>query len=390
MSMKIRVLNVLLDDRIGGPSRRVLSMARKLHDKGIEYLMCLPKGNGEVPLYARKQGMTVYQCELGTPHYIRSIVTFFLNIRYIFNFIPSIHSLVKIIKKEKIDVVHVHGLLNLQGALAAFLTRRKVVWHLFGTLYPEYLVKALQPFIKRTADRVVNISEITRDYYINGSDIADVVIRGPVDVQVFNPLSISLEEKSGLMKELNLNDDDIILGSVGNITWVKGYENLIEALAIVRKKYSRIKLLIVGRILDTQISYYRRLTNLTSYFGLDENIRFLGEREGIPQLLSLMDIFIQSSFVEGTPISIMEAMAMRVPVIASSVGGIPEQITGWETGMLVPAGDPPAIALAVLNLMESVELRKEMGRKARETVRERFSLRHCVREHERLYKELIK
>jgi glycosyltransferase involved in cell wall biosynthesis len=390
MKKEIKVLNVLLDDRIGGAHIRIFRITKKLKERGIEYSQAVPKGNGEAPDYARKAGVTVYRSGLGTPHFIRNFKTFILNINYLINFIPSIYSLTRIIKQKEIDIVHLHGLLNFQGALAALFTKRLIVWHFHETLYPKFLINILRLFTNFAADSIVHISENTRNYYLTGPSSKEVLIYEPVDIENFDLTSIKKEKKDNLRKELNLRCDDIVLGSVGNISWVKGYENLIVSMGELKKKYKNLKLLIIGKILSTQAGYYRRLTRLVSSLGLERDIYFLRQREDIPQLLSLMDIFILPSITEGTPLSIMEAMSMKLPVIASRVGGIPEVVSEGKTGLIVNPGNPDEITNAVLNLLKDPKTRKEMGVKAREIAKKKFSLEHCVKGHEKLYKKLMK
>jgi glycosyltransferase involved in cell wall biosynthesis len=361
MKSPIKVLHVLLDDRVGGSHSRIFSIAEGLKEENIEYILALPDGRGEAHECAKDAGITAYPCELGTPHFIKDFRDFMLNIHYIYNFLPSIHSLIKIIERENIDIVHLNGILCLQGAIAAKFMRRPVVWHLLGTLFPNYFIRGLRPFIKFSADKVVNVSNATREYYLIDSDIEDRIIYEPVNMNVFNQDSIHDEQKAKLRKELGIGHNEIILGAVGNLGWVKGYENLIEAVAIIRKKYKRIKLLITGKILDTQMEYYSRLKKITSSFGLDGDVRLLGWRTDIPEILSIMDIFILPSLKEGTPISI-----------------------------LVTPGDAFEIALSILNLLESTKMRYEMGEKARETIKKKFSLESCVKAHKELYKEVLR
>ena len=218
MKKEIKVLNVLLDDRIGGAQMRIVRVAGRLKERGIEYSQAIPKGSGEFPGYVRKAGVKVYRCELGTPHFIRDFKTFFLNINYLLNFIPSVYSLIRIIKLKGIDIIHLHGLLNFQGALAALFTRRLVVWHFHETLYPKFLVDALRPFTRFVADSFVHISEITRNYYLRGSGFKGTLIYEPVDVGKFDPASIAKGERVNLRKELNISKYDIVIGTVGNIS----------------------------------------------------------------------------------------------------------------------------------------------------------------------------
>lgn len=389
MKFHIKVLHVLLDDRIGGSHSRIFSLSPELKKEGIEYILAMPDKGGEAHKYAKEIGLNLYKCELCTPHFVKDFKDFLLNIEYIYKFIPSVCSLIRVIKLEKVDIVHLNDIICIQGAIAALFTRKPVVWHLLGTLYTSFFIKLMRPFIKFSVDEIVNVSKATRDYYLKDLFIKERIIYEPVNLEKFNPNLIPDEKIEKLKKDLGIRDEEITIGAVGNLTWVKGYENLIEAIAIVSKKYKNIKLLIAGKILDTQIEYFKRLKKLASSFGLNKKINFLGWRTDTPEILSLMDIFVLPSKMEGTPISILEAMSMSIPVIACDVGGVHEQIIDGETGILVSPNEPSEIALAILNLLESSKKRKEMGDKAREFARKKFSIGSCVRAHKKLYREVL-
>jgi glycosyltransferase involved in cell wall biosynthesis len=391
MKSYIKVLHVFLDDRVGGAHSRFFSIFHNLKSDGIESIMVLPDGNGEANKLACDAGITSYKCKLGTPHYIRNFKSVILNIKYIFNLTSSIVSLIKIIKSENIDIVHINGLLAFQGAIASLLCRKRLVCHLFYPyLFPGYIIKMLSLLLKISADKVIHISLTTKKHFKINSGVSDTIIYEPVNLEKFNPDKIPHEKIRELKKDFGIRDEEIIIGTVGNLTWVKGYENLIEAVAIVSKKYKNIELLIAGKILDTQIEYYQRLKKLVSSFGLNKKVNFLGWRTDTPEILSLMDIFVLPSIMEGTPISILEAMSMKIPVIASDVGGIHEQIIDGETGILVSPNEPSEIALSILNLLESSKKRKEMGDKARKLARKKFSIESCAKAHKKLYREVLR
>jgi glycosyltransferase involved in cell wall biosynthesis len=115
----------------------------------------------------------------------------------------------------------------------------------------------------------------------------------------------------------------------------------------------------------------------------------LGERSDVAELLAQADVFVLSSRSEGLPISILEAMAAGLPVVASDVGGIPELVVDGETGLLVPAGDPDALAAALRRLVEDGELRRRLGAAARARVEQRFSVEQARRSHVELYERLL-
>jgi glycosyltransferase involved in cell wall biosynthesis len=109
----------------------------------------------------------------------------------------------------------------------------------------------------------------------------------------------------------------------------------------------------------------------------------------IRDILSVVDIFLMTSIAEGTPLVILEAMSMGIPVVATDVGGISEQVANGKTGIVVPPKDVNAIAEAVLYLLENDEIRKQYGIKARERIVKFFSLNKCVEEHKLLYEDIV-
>jgi glycosyltransferase involved in cell wall biosynthesis len=121
----------------------------------------------------------------------------------------------------------------------------------------------------------------------------------------------------------------------------------------------------------------------------DERVRFAGERDDVPQLLAASSVFVLSSRSEGLPISVLEAMAAGLPVVASDVGGLREQVVDGETGLLVPAGDAAALADALARLIDDPSLRRTMGDASRARAEALFDLPAFHRAHLELYRSLL-
>jgi len=124
--------------------------------------------------------------------------------------------------------------------------------------------------------------------------------------------------------------------------------------------------------------------------GLIDIVRFTGFRDDVPELLSLADFYVCSSLSEGLSLAIMEAMAVGMPVIATSVGGNPELILGGENGFLVPSQDAPALSSRIGELISRRDVIKPMGDKGRTIAREKFSLEAMIQNYQDLYQILLK
>ena len=129
------------------------------------------------------------------------------------------------------------------------------------------------------------------------------------------------------------------------------------------------------------------LKGLAAELGVAERVTFLGEVRDIPALLSRARMFVQPSLSEGIPLTVLEAMARGLPVVATRVGGLPEVVIDGETGLLVPAADPPALAEAVLTLWRDPDAAGRMGDAGRRRAEERFDVRRMVSQYEALYLE---
>lgn len=392
LRMAPRVLNVLLDNRIGGPQIRVLSVAKELRRYGIETVMVAPKREGDFAQWATKEDFKVHQIILHSPQHLNNFGSIYANFKWFLTFALSVLAIAKIISKEKVNIVHINGLLNLQASLAALLKRKRIVWYLSSTLFPKVIVWFLMPFVRLVSNHIVIIARRLERYHFGNRKIGIKgnvsLIYEAVDTNVFNPINISKGDKDKLKIEFNIEPCDRIVGCVGSISPVKGYEYFIQCAHLIKKESEGVKFIIVGAKLDTQKHCYQKLQSLASSLRMERDIIFTGKRDDIPQMLSIFDIFVLPSVSEGGPRVTLEAMAMEKPVVATDVGAVSEQIFNGETGIIVPPKDPQAMAEAVIRLLNDPEERFKMGRQGRERVKSMFSLERCVEEHRKLYENV--
>ncbi len=187
-----------------------------------------------------------------------------------------------------------------------------------------------------------------------------------------------------------IGKDTNLIGTIGHFSPLKGFEELLWAIAEVIGEGFNIKLAIVGEtIYSNSEGYKKNLLSLLDSLGLKDRIIFAGFREDIPELLASFDIFVLPSRSEGFGRVNLEAMAMRKPVISTKVGGIPEVVVDGVTGILVPPGNSKALFHAIMRLLNNPPLRESMGREGRRRVEENFTLQAHVQKIEMIYGDIL-
>jgi glycosyltransferase involved in cell wall biosynthesis len=296
-------------------------------------------------------------------------------------------NLISVIKRKNIDVLHAHEFaMNVYGSMASAVTGVPIVTTVHGkNYYGERLRRRLAYRFVSRQSKMVAVSNDIADYLMKTIGICAKNI-----MTIHNGVRIDGFRKDGsarnrIREMLGLSDDQPLLGTVGNLYPVKGHIYLIKAIAIIKKIVPDVKTVIAGRgeLLD-------RLKEEVSGLGLEKNIEFLGYREDIPQLLQAMDIFILPSLSEGTPLSILEAMASQKPVVATDVGGLSEIVEDGETGFLVPSEDPESLAEKILFILKNRELSEKMAMEARKKVVEEYDLNNMVKRYVHLYESFSK
>ena len=285
----------------------------------------------------------------------------------------------RLVRDLQPDIVHALHLTS-YGFLAALAGVRPLVVSVWGTDILE--APRLTPFHRlitryalRRADRVTatgfRLAQATLRYMPEGRDVS--VIPYGIDLDQFTP-----RERP--------SRDELVVGSVGRLSPEKGLDYLIEAMARVMREESRSRLLLAGDGPDR-----RKLERQAQRLGIAERVEFAGEvaHEGVPEMLSRLDVFAMPSTAEGFGVAALEASAMETPVVASNVHGIPDVVEDGKTGLLVAPKDVDALAGAILRLLRDEEGRRAMGRAGRRFVAERYDWRENTRQMESLYAELL-
>lgn len=373
----------MTDPRLGGPQIRALAVAEELRDVGIETEFLIPNGTTEFEERAEERGFVVHRPGLTRMKPPSDVIG---NTIHLVKFPISTARIARVISNRSIDVVHANMSTNFESALAAYLSDAGLVWHFNDTQMPGPLVRMAKKGGETLADTVVVAANSVGDYYFENSRVDPMPLYAPVDVDKFDPKTT---QKAGLREEMGISQDTILIGTVGNLNPIKGHSHLIEAADRVTSELDcEIKFLIAGKILDSRRDYYQSLVQLRSERGLDKTVRFLGHREDIPGVLRDIDLFVLPSLAEACPMAVLEAMAMEKPIVASSVGGVPELLSEGETGWLVPPRKPDALADAMVEAIRNESEARSRGKNARETAVEQFSLEQCVERHIEVYRRV--
>lgn len=191
------------------------------------------------------------------------------------------------------------------------------------------------------------------------------------------------EDGNSVKQELNIPFDSPVIGSVGDLRFIKGHHLIIKAAPLILQEFPSTVFIFVGS--DFTKGELHRLAQET---GFGNHFHFVGFRFDSVRFISAMDVLLQPSLSEGLPRALLEAMSMSKPVIASSVGGIPEIIRDEVNGCLVSPNDPEILAERTCKVLANPSLKIELGKQAYETVKEKFSLERMLQEFESLYESL--
>lgn len=184
-----------------------------------------------------------------------------------------------------------------------------------------------------------------------------------------------------LRRELGIPTEAPVVGMVANLNRaVKGVDRFLEVAPVICGRVPAVRFVVVGGGKDTEV-----LRRAAREAGVDERVLFVGYREDVDVFYELMDVSVLTSHSEGLSITLLESMSHKVPVVATRVGGNPEAVVDGKTGFLVPPDDTGDFADRVIALLRDSELRRAMGRAARERVRAKFTLEKTAQSYQQLY-----
>lgn len=310
---------------------------------------------------------------MGIKHYT---VPFRPDRKNIFNFLVCLIRLSVIVRKEKITIIHSH---HRWSSFVSFFVSRMFRIPLVTTYHGINSEKRL---LTLWGDTVISVSEDAKKHLIDYFKVTPNHIK-----VIHNGIKLPDTDWDDIKHNKNPKSNHnggTTIANIARMSPEKDQESLFMAMKIVLHDHPHARLLMVGTG-----PLENKLKRLAIELDMEGNIEFVGEVEKISDILAKIDIVVLTSLTEGLPISILEALSFGIPVVATSVGDIPEIISDRTTGCLVPPKDPEGLANAINFMLSNYDAAMEMGQNGKKLVREKFSAKQMANETEKVYLSLF-
>ncbi|MGE0041606.1 MAG: glycosyltransferase [Vicinamibacterales bacterium] len=391
--MPTHVVRVITRLNVGGPSIQAALLSARLAGRGFTTTLVhgrLGPGEGDMSYLLEGQGVDARYLPA-----LRRPVAPFADL-------AAAWALFRILRETRPAVLHTHmakaGTLGRLAAVAYNLTpgrgpRLRVVhtYHghvlegYFGALKTRVFLE-VERTLARVTDRLVAISPRIRDellaQYAIGVPGQYAVVPLGFDLGPF--AAVDAPRRAAARRALGLAAGEVAVTTAGRLTAIKQHQLFLQMARLVIARHPNARFLIAGDGEDRAM-----LEAQVARDGLQGHVRFLGWWRDLPELYAATDVFALTSRNEGTPVALIEAMASGVPGVATDVGGVRDVIPDATVGLVVPFGQPEALAAAVAELAASPEARRAMGARARASVVDRYGSDRLVADIEALYRGLI-
>jgi len=362
--MTLKTLHVNTQKTWGGGEQQTVLLATGLEARGHEATVVCQPGS---PLSerCREAGLAVEEVRMRGEADLRAAWT-----------------LRSIIRRGDYDIVHLHTAhAHTLGTAAVALARRGRCIVSRRVIAPA-AVGLLSGFkYHHGVARYIAISQAVRQTLLAGGVEPEkiAVVHSGIEIERLEGAG-----SGGLREEFRLPPEAPIVGHVGSLTEAKGQRTLLEAVPVVLDACPEARFVIVG---DGELREV--LEARAKELDIAERVVFTGFRADVARFLALFDVFCMPSVREGLCTSVLEALALRRPVVATSVGGLPEIVADGRTGLLVPPGDPEALGGAIVRLLTDKDLASSLAERSRRLVEEKFTAQAMVEGTIRVYLEVM-
>lgn len=379
MNTKIKVLHVITHLPIGGAQDNTLYTVELLDKKKYDISLCCNL-DGELVERAKK----VEAVKLFDIPFLGREVSPYRDIR-------AFLSLYKLFKEEDFTIIHTHSSkAGLLARLAAVLNKTPIVIHtIHGFAFNDFMngLKKnffiyLEKLLAKWTDVLITVSNLNKKKIIDLNIAHENKIKN-----IYSGIDLSLftnKRNDEFRKELNLENDHLLLGSVGRLSNQKDPITMIEAFGIISKPFPNAHLALVG---DGELK--GKILEKIDQLKLNDRIHLTGNKNNPWSVYHSMDLFIMSSIYEGLGRSITEALSCGVPVVCTDVEGVPEIVRDNITGILVRPKDSNKLADAIIRTLNDMETAKKMAEEGRRFVNDNFDVNKMVNDIDSLYNTLL-
>ena len=297
-------------------------------------------------------------------------------------------SLARIMRNEDVSLVHTcnYPQAMAYGRLAMMLAGVKplvVALHSMTYIrrarYRNFALKAMSPFIAK----LVAVSHGQKRHFVQTCglrpDSIEVIYNG-IDIRRFSPVEYDRSARA----EFGIPEDACVVGMLAALRPEKRHDLFLEAARRIREVRKDVFFLLIGNGPERT-----RIESTVERLGLQEYVKLAGARADVPRLLRAMDVSVLCSAFEVLPVSLLECMAMELPVVSTNVGSIDEVVVEGTTGFLTPKGDANALAAKILELVRNRDLARQMGQAGRRRVEEQFTMDLMISRYEELFEHLV-
>jgi glycosyltransferase involved in cell wall biosynthesis len=366
----VKILHIISSGGMYGAEAVILNMSRTLNESGHSSVLGVfsNSANPNLQLHeaAGREGIESHLISC-TGQVDRTVL-------------ESIRSLTS---KTKADIVHAHGYKGdiytyfaLRGSDTPFVStcHNWIDDNLLVTLYGMADRRVL-----RSYSAVVAVSDEVKQRLLKAGVRADKVhlIRNGIDLRPFDNALPSLRNNGS-------GDDALQVGFIGRLSSEKGADIFLEAAARVLIELPSTKFVVVGEGPDRD-----KLESLIDNLKIRESVSMVGRRDDMPAVYASLDMMVSSSRREGLPMGILEGMASRLPLVATSVGDVPTVVLDGRTGVLVPPEDPKSLASAIVTLLRNPAQRESFGAAAKKLIEDEFSATRMTNDYLRVYEEAV-
>ena len=365
-----KILHITFDMTIGGAQQVIRQLIEGMDKTEFEHqIVCIDGTLGELGEILQEQGIKVH----------------LLNRQEGFDY-ALIKQIRKLIKENQIHVLHCHQYTPyFYGVLAAIFTKAKVIFTEHGRFYPDYGTwkrKLVNPILNLFTYKITAISKATKAALVKYENFPEnsieVIYNGIADKSHI-PV-----DKDKVKEEFNIPRHKTIFGTISRLQPIKNQQMMIRAFKMVHDEQSDTHLLIVG---DGAIR--SELETLTEELHIKDNVTFTGFQKDPFPFHHVIDIFLLSSFSEGTSMTLLEAMSLGKPAVVTDVGGNPELITDQENGFVVPSDEVGRIVESCMKFLKDLQLTAQLGSNSRNVYEDRFLVRYMLDAYLNIYQYLV-